>query len=436
MTIDPAIALFPFIACIINLVTILWIKSTVYKMSLEIDPVIRKRNYSRRVFYQSDYAKEIKLTNIKQSLLKQFFESIEEERSIAKKHGLKIVLVKLSNYVVGWTICVYCLPPLYMVYNTIVTKRISQSNMATTYNANTNVFYNLNDMSNRIMELQSIGLFAESFKHFMNYEVKIENLSGDGIESDEPKLIEIKNLSFKYNEKGSNIINNINMKIRPNEKIAIVGHNGAGKSTFIKLLLHLYEASEGEIYYNGKNIKEYDVHEYRKIFGTIFQNSEVYAGTVAENVLMDYVTKENIHLVDDALGYGLIKNKIQSLEYGINTQLTREFDDDGIILSGGEKQKIAISRLFTKKFPVTILDEPSSALDAFAEFELNNNMMSVTKDSTVIFISHRLSTTRMADRIYMFENGKIIEEGSHDELMQLDGEYAKMFRVQSMYYEV
>jgi ATP-binding cassette subfamily B protein len=433
-TINPVIAIFQFIACLINLVTMIWIKKVEYKMNLESDPIARKRFYSRRVFYQASYAKEIKLTNIKEPLLQQFYNSIEEERAVVKKYGFNMILVKLSNYVIGWTLCVYCIPPLYMLYNTVVTNRITISEMSATHNANTNVFYTLNDMSNKIMELQNIGLYAENFKKFMEYDIKIENSIGDTVLCDRPYLLEVRNLSFKYEEDGDYILKNVNMVIKPNEKIAIVGHNGAGKTTFIKLLLRLYDAMEGGIYYNGRNIKEYDINDYRKLFGTVFQDFQIYAGTIGENVMMDYTSIDDKPKINAALKKGLMNDKVEFLKDTVDTQITREFYDDGTSLSGGEQQKLAISRLFIHKKPIAILDEPPSALDVVAEHELNHSMLCEFKDSTIIMISHRLSTTRMTDKIYMFENGMIIEEGTHDELMENSGDYAEMFRKQAQYY--
>lgn len=435
LSIDPVVAIFPFLACFVNFATLMWINKVKYDISLETDPVNRKKYYSRRVFYQPEYSKEMKLTDIGQPLFDQFQKAVEDERAIIKKRGLKLTLVSLSNYIVGWTACLYYLPPLYMIYKTMVKQTMKVSDLAAMHNANTETFYNMNSITWQMIELQKIGLYTENFRRFMDYEIKIENTTGRSLNNQKPQTIEINNLSFQYDESSSKVLEEINLTIQPGEKIAIVGHNGAGKSTFIKLLLRLYDPTEGSITYGGHNIKEYDINGYRQAFGTVFQDFQIFAGTVGENIMMDYVTPSDRLLIDEALKLTDMSEKINQLKLGIDTQLTREFDEDGTVFSGGESQKIAISRIFAKEFAVAILDEPSSALDPIAEYNLNHIMLEAARENTVIFISHRLSTTRMADRIYMFEKGKIIEAGTHDELMNMNGEYAKMFRLQAHYYE-
>ena len=166
----------------------------------------------------------------------------------------------------------------------------------------------------------------------------------------------------------------------------------------------------------------------------VFQDYQMFAASIAENVIMDEVKDVPDDTIVKALEDSGFKDKLASLEKGIKTHLTREFDDDGINISGGEAQKIAISRVFAKPCQLIILDEPSSALDPISEYNLNETMLQAAKNKTVIFISHRLSSTRMADRIYMLENGSVIEEGSHEELMALGGKYAEMFNLQAEKY--
>ncbi len=250
------------------------------------------------------------------------------------------------------------------------------------------------------------------------------------------ELLELKNVFFQYESNPKMVLKNVSMKIRKNEKIAIVGYNGAGKSTLIKLLLRLYEPVGGSINLNGRNIKDYKMESYRELFGTVFQDFRLFSVSIAENVKMDILDKtpEEEAAIKKALDAATFTPKLEQLPDGIYTQIGKEFDDCGTLLSGGEAQKIAIARTVMHGNEVIIMDEPSSALDPDSEYELNKLMMSATYDRTVIFISHRLSTTRMADRIYMLEEGSIIESGSHDELMKLDGKYAEMFNLQAEKY--
>ena len=193
-------------------------------------------------------------------------------------------------------------------------------------------------------------------------------------------------------------------------------------------------AQEGEILLDGVNIKEYNVSEYRKKIGTVFQDFKIFAATIKENVLLDFEQKAEDDKVIEALKESGFATRLQSLNHGLFTNLTTEFEEDGINLSGGEGQKLAIARVFYSDTNLIILDEPSSALDPIAEYELNHSMLSAAKHKSVVFISHRLSTTRIADRIYMMEQGRIIEEGSHEYLLKLGGNYAKMWEVQAGHY--
>src|SRR5574344_545268 len=226
--------------------------------------------------------------------------------------------------------------------------------------------------------------------------------------------------------------------------------------------MRLYDITGGSITYNGKDIRSYATEEYRSLFGAVFQDFQLYGASLAENILMDsrvrisqdnafvdkdtktYETREQQNArLEKAIDLADFTEKFKKLEHGLDTEMTREFSDDGTMLSGGETQKVAIARMFAKheqhdehaNMAIAILDEPSSALDPQAESILNKNMLEAAGDASVIFISHRLSTTRDADRIYLFENGTIAEQGTHNELMKKNGSYAAMFEKQAHYYQ-
>lgn len=234
-------------------------------------------------------------------------------------------------------------------------------------------------------------------------------------------------------------------------KIAIVGYNGAGKSTLIKLLLHLYDVKSGAIKVNGRDIREYNKDSYRELFASVFQDYKIFAAEIQDNVQMGAPLRAQESMAgtgynatcmeaeENALRRALAESgfaeRLNTLPRGIHTPLTRELDEEGINLSGGEAQKIAIARTFYKYCPVIILDEPSSALDPISEYNLNETMLKAAEHKAVIFISHRLSSTVMADRIYMLEKGRIIECGSHNTLMEQNGKYAEMFRLQTEKYQ-
>ena len=271
-----------------------------------------------------------------------------------------------------------------------------------------------------IMKLIKNGMFINNLRGFLEYEESISE-SQDGVMPEKFESIEFCNVSFTYKEKEEATIHDLSFKLYRNETIALVGHNGAGKTTIIKLLLRLYDPTEGKILYNGRDIREYNLHAYREMFATTFQDFRMFGLTVRENVLMGRQYENGDDVVAKAL-------------QGIDTMMTKEFNENGAVLSGGESQKIAVARTFAKDASLKIFDEPSSALDPIAEYELFENIMREGEDHTMMFISHRLSSVKNCDRVYMLEKGRLIEEGTHEELMKQNGSYAKMYTRQAMNY--
>ncbi|MDE6745842.1 MAG: ABC transporter ATP-binding protein/permease, partial [Oscillospiraceae bacterium] len=218
------------------------------------------------------------------------------------------------------------------------------------------------------------------------------------------------------------------------EKLAVVGLNGAGKTTFIKLLLRLYDVTEGRILLNGTDIRSFDRAEYFKMFAPAFQDVTVFAFPMSENVSMSEPFNTDKDRAEKMLRSAGLGEKIDSLEKGVDTELLKVLYDDGVDLSGGEKQKLALARALYKDSKIIVLDEPTAALDALAEYRLYQSFDGMIGKKTAVYISHRLSSTRFCDRVAMFAKGEMVETGTHEELMELDGEYAEMFRVQAQYY--
>lgn len=435
--IDPVIALFPILGFVINAFSRFKIMKLEYQYDVEKKTIMRRANYSKRVFYQPEYAKEIKLSHIEIPLQKQFHQAIDETIAISKKYGVRISLWSLVNWIAVFTVLSMFCVPLYLGYMALVVCNIGLGDVAALNNAQGIMRNRLDAINYCIERIQRAGMFCERFRKFMNYESKIEEATGEASIPEEHSVLEIKDMSFRYDGADKDTLKHISMTIRPGEKVAFVGENGAGKSTLIKLLMRLYDVTEGSIHYGDFDIRKYSTEEYRDIFGSVFQDYQLYAATVQENVMMRQPKAEDQDRITDALEQSGFLDRLRTLPSGLDTCLTREFAEDGVQLSGGEAQKVAIARLFAKKdrMHIAILDEPSSALDPKAEYDLNRNILNKAGDATVIFISHRLSTTRDADRIYMFEHGKIIEEGTHQELMKLDGQYAEMFQCQAKYYQ-
>ena len=247
--------------------------------------------------------------------------------------------------------------------------------------------------------------------------------------------IEFKNVYFKYPNQKDYALKNISFIIKPKEKIALVGMNGAGKTTIIKLLMGLYSPEKGQILLNGTDILKLNKKEYFKLFAPVFQDVNYFAFDIATNVSMTDEEHTNYNLVDDCIFKAGLKDKVNSLELGYKTFLSKQLNDEGIELSGGEKQKLLLARALYKESNIIILDEPTSALDALAEDELYNRFNTMILNKSAIFISHRLSSTKFCDKIILLKNGVIIEEGTHYELIKNSGEYKKMYDVQSQYYK-
>ena len=242
----------------------------------------------------------------------------------------------------------------------------------------------------------------------------------------------VKDLQKKYGEK--TVVDHLSFSLEKPGVYALLGTNGAGKTTLVRMLLRLYDPNNGSILINGKDYRDIDPKVIRNVVGAVFQNVETYACTIAENVLLRKIkTQEDIDLVNEALKFSGLYETVYSLPDNINTELSREFNK-GHVLSQGQNQRLAIARGYAQNFELFILDEPSSALDPLAEAQVYNNMLELGKNKTIVFISHRLTTTTKVDKIYLFEDGKITEEGTHDELMQNNKLYRKMFVSQSHKY--
>lgn len=435
-TINPILAIFPIAGSIINVITRFAITKQEYLYDIEKKRINRKSDYSKRVFYQPEFAKEIKLTDIRTPLIEQFNEAVEEEYAMAGKYGFRIGILSLINWISVFTCMQSFAVPMYIAYLALVKKSIRLGDVASLDNAASEISHKLDAMNYALVEFQKVGQYADRFRRFVEQKENIETFVGNK-EIPDDCTIKLDHVSYKYDGAEYYSLQDINMTIRPGERIAIVGENGAGKTTLIKLLMRLYDVSEGEITYGGESIKEFTTKNYREKIGAVFQDYQIYAGSLRENISMD-----DSDVPDEKLKQALEKadflNKFGKLQNGLDTELTREFSNEGTMLSGGEAQKVAISRMFFKgkNKKIAILDEPSSALDPIAEYTLNKNMMENAQGATIIFISHRLSTTRDADRIYMFAKGKIVEQGTHDELMEMQGEYAKMFIRQAEKYVI
>lgn len=395
----------------------------------KITELHRVGDYFARVFYLPEYAGEIRTSGVFSLLRRRFSESADNIISTQKKYIKKLdklfFLQETTIYVIGYTLVL----TLYIGYKTIVVGDMTAGDFVATFNGAVSLGGGI-----LYLTVYSVRWFTERSEMIDKYRkfLKTDNDICDGehiAECGKPETITVKNITFSYEGNDKNSLDGISFEIKPYEKVALVGYNGAGKTTLTNLLLRLYDVSGGAIEIGGRDIREETVESHRDRFAAVFQDFQIFSASVGENVALSIeYDEERVWEALKAAGFD------KELPKGLETILLREFDEEGLMLSGGEQQKIAIARAFYKDCPYVILDEPSANLDPVSEYELNHAMMTGAEHKTVIFIFHRLSTTRNADKIFMMEKGKIIESGSHEELMNLNGKYAEMFNLQAEKY--
>ena len=391
----------------------------------------RIADYVNRVMHLAEYAKEIRYSNIHSLMMKRYNDAMDSNVKVADKYAGKGIVYNWAQNVTTFAL-VFEGIMIYSAYRTIVSQTMSLAELAIMFSAMNTSSWMLFCMFNNITEAMKNGQFLEYFRTFMEYEEKIPE-DMDGIIPEKIRSVEFKNVCFEYKE-NKPVINNLSFKIDGNKVCALVGHNGAGKSTIIKLLLRLYDPTSGEILVNGINIKEYNLKAYRRQFSAAFQDYRVMAMSVRDNVIMGEKLDEPNETAKRALKCAGVWDKISSLSDGMDTVMTKEFDNNGAVLSGGEQQKIVVARAFAQQTSLKIFDEPSSALDPIAEYELYKGIMNESKGHITLFISHRLSSVKDADEVFMLENGTVIEQGTHRQLMAMGGKYCEMFTKQAQNY--
>lgn len=396
----------------------------------------RKNYYFSSTARDFKYAKDIRLFKM-QDFIEQTWKDINTVYYAAcKKNHRKWVMceAKMSFLRLFQNLLLYVVL-IYMVLN----KGMSISDfvlyiglVASFSTAMTDMFCNMVWMNMNRMEL-------DDFRTFMDWnEDKPDIEKGQGVSKNIGlKQFEFKfeNVSFKYPGHEKYVLKNINLTIEAGSKLAVVGINGAGKTTLTKLLMRLYEPTEGRILLNGVDVKKYDRDTYFKIFAPVFQNIEIFAFPVWQNISMKPENETDKNRTMEALERSGLDEKINKYENKIDTMLLRIFDPNGVDLSGGERQRLAMARALYQNREVLVLDEPTAALDALAEDRMYQEFNQMVKGKTAIFISHRLSSTRFCDKIVMFEDGRIIEEGTHEQLINANGKYRNMFQVQAQYYK-
>lgn len=392
----------------------------------------RQMSYMERCTQDFDYAKDIRLFSLKPWLLKKQKGILADYR---KKYNRSRNFWLRHSYIYCSTSLIASAVMYYILITQVMHESVSIGDF-TLYLGMCGAFSQaLSDFYDNFGQLQFASNMVDDLRTFMDLEVeKEEDCLDIGVLGDRFHF-EFRDVCFRYEGAKEDTIRHLNLSFPAGQRLAVVGLNGAGKTTFIKLLLRLYDVTGGEILVNGYNIKRFHRKDYYRLFAPVFQNVELFAFPLAENVSMKEPERTDRERALACLLQAGMEEKINSLEKGIDTEILKVLHEDGVDLSGGEKQKLALARALYKDAPVIVLDEPTAALDALAEYELYQNFDKMMEGKSAVYISHRLSSTRFCDRIAMFMDGRIVEYGTHEELLAKQGEYARMFEVQAQYYE-
>lgn len=406
------------------------------KFTDEMAPIWRKMTYLEGVTKNFDFAKDIRIFNMSNIFSRELNSTNDTFNILNKKHHNRWIFCSVSMEFV--LLMQKTLMYVWLVYNVIngnyqISDFVLYVGLVTT-------FHDSVGYVNWIFSsIRGNCLLINDYRNFLNWEesgqIKYERENDFKRIPVDKYSFEFDNVSFKYPGQDIYALKNINLKISIGEKLAIVGANGAGKTTLIKLIMKLYEPTQGRILLNGVDIKEYNREEYFKLFSPVFQNVECFAMPIYQNISFEEEKNTDMNKVRRVLEQSGLKSKIDCYNKDLHSNLLKIFDKEGIDLSGGEKQRLAMARAMYKGGQVIILDEPTAALDAIAEDKMYREFDKMIKGKTAIFISHRLGSTRFCDKIAMFDGGEIVEEGTHEELIAKNGKYAYMYELQSQYYK-
>ena len=421
------------LSLILNVVANLWIQRKVNEYEYSMKKELSRQNRRKRYYYETthdfSFGKEIRLYNLKNRVLENYNKEIQKYIDLNK-------LIKKKEFTLGFLGLFTLFINQAALYGILIWKVVHGMSIAD-FSMYLALILQLSLLLNTLIEDISFiyreSLYVYDFFKFLDTDLGEVGGEKKAIEKDTLE-IEFKNVSFKYPKTDNYIFENLNFKIPKGQRLAIVGLNGAGKSTLVKLITGLYDVDEGEILINGIPIKDFNKKELYSMFSVVFQEVNILAFTLAENIAC---TSENIDInrVYEVLDKVGLKDKVDSFPKGIEQMMLKIIDENGIELSGGESQKLAIARALYKNGNMVIMDEPTSALDALAEAEIYKDFSELVENKTSIYISHRLSSTKFCDAIALFDKRGLIEYGTHEELMEKRGEYYKMFTIQGKYYQ-
>lgn len=404
-------------------------------MTIATNPYEKKREYIKRMFFLKKHSLDMRTTNVANLLFQGFDDckdkSIETIKPFAKKRTLYYSINGFLFYSQYLAIIVL------LTWRALTVGDISVGDFSMLLGSALILNNNWRFIGNTFSDLAEHDMFFDKYDRFIQTAENIKVNRSDAVAPEPFECLQAHNLIFGYESESNKVFSDLSLSIQRGQKIALVGPNGAGKTTFVNLVLNLYEPQKGTIRYNGKDIRQYDPTLYRDGYSLIFQDSRLYPITIAENLLLGPMeTEEDEQLVWTALDRVGLEDKVRQMPLGLSTPVTKEFDNDGVVFSGGESQRIALARALLQDTLFFIMDEPTSSLDPKQELQLNRLFTDVLSDKTMILISHRLSTISGVDYIYLINEGIIEEEGTHLQLMEKNGHYARIYETQSKLYEM
>ena len=403
-------------------------KQNAIRLSEGIIKEQRGWTYYAGLFEDHSFAKEIRLNSLGKWLLvreRNYFTKVNENRKkqndgfiISGFFGAIFTLVQQSA---AYAYLIYC----------VVSGVISIGSFTMYTGAVTTFSIAFRKVLDSLIEIQAYDTYYDKLDEYLNLPKTLRE-GKELLDADRPHFIEFRNVSFKYSGSDTYALKDVNITIPFGQKLSIVGENGAGKTTFVKLMTRMYDPTEGEILLDGVNIKKIDYEQYMSFFASVFQDYKLFSFSIKDNVALAQPMDED--KVRDILEYVGFGEKLRKLQNGIDTSVFKNFDEEGFEPSGGEGQKLALARALYKDAPIVLLDEPTAAMDPKAEYELYQRFNEMVQGKTAVYISHRLSSAKFCDVIAVFCNGQIIEYGSHDELYSKGGLYAELFSMQSQFY--
>lgn len=416
----------------LNLYASLWINKKVhtyqYGLKKELAHAERRNSYYYKTTHDFAYGKDIRIYGLKHRILSNFTKEIDAYVKIHK-------LIKDREYKLGFLGLFTLLISELLVYGILINRTIqgmSIANFSMYLVAIMSLSQLLKTFAEDLSIIKNEGHYVYDFFEFMDADHGEKGGNLPRIEDDALE-IEFKNVSFKYPKTDNYIIKNLDFKINKGERLAIVGINGAGKTSLVKLMTGLFDVTEGEILINSIPIKDFDKKELFSMFSVVFQDVNILAYSIKENVScsLDKMDEDRVITALNKVG---LYNKVKDFEKGLDQMMLKVIDAEGTEFSGGESQKLAIARALYKDGNMVIMDEPTAALDALAEAEIYENFDDLVSGKTAVYISHRLASTKFCDKIALFDNDGLREYGNHKELMEKQGQYYKMFTIQGKYY--